>query len=92
MLIHWGTEYQNAPNGYQTNLAQFLVEQGADLVLGNHPHVLQPYETLSVTGWDGQPREGFVCYSLGNFISNQPRPGDAHHRYPGAGADEGPGN
>ena len=72
VLIHWGTEYQNAPNGYQTNLAQFLVEQGADLVLGNHPHVLQPYETLSVTGWDGQPREGFVCYSLGNFISNQP--------------------
>ena len=71
VMIHWGVEYQNAPNGHQTNLAQFLVEQGADLVLGGHPHVLQPYETISVTGWDGQEREGFVCYSLGNFISNQ---------------------
>ena len=72
VIIHWGVEYQNAPNGHQTSLAQFLVEQGADLVLGGHPHVLQPYETISVTGWDGQERNGFVCYSLGNFISNQP--------------------
>ena len=71
VLIHWGVEYQNAPNDHQTGLAQFLVEQGADLVLGNHPHVLQPYQTISVTGWDGQPRQGFVCYSLGNFLSNQ---------------------
>ena len=71
VMIHWGIEYKNTPNGYQTDVAQFLVEQGADLVLGGHPHVLQPYETISVTGWDGQEREGFVCYSLGNFISNQ---------------------
>lgn len=72
VIVHWGVEYQNAPNGHQTSMAQFLVEQGADLVLGSHPHVLQPYETISVTGWDGQERQGFVCYSLGNFISNQP--------------------
>ena len=71
VIIHWGVEYQNAPNTYQTNMARFLVEQGADLVLGSHPHVLQPYETISVTGWDGRERQGFVCYSLGNFISNQ---------------------
>lgn len=71
VAVHWGVEYQNAPNSHQTELARFLVEQGADLVLGNHPHVLQPYETLTVTGWDGQERQGFVCYSLGNFISNQ---------------------
>ncbi len=74
VMIHWGVEYQNAPNSHQTGLAEFLVEQGADLVLGGHPHVLQPYETISVTGWDGQEREGFVCYSLGNFISNQYEP------------------
>ena len=49
----------------------FLVEQGADLVLGGHPHVLQPYDTITVTGEDGTQREGFVIYSLGNFISNQ---------------------
>ena len=71
VIIHWGIEYQNAPNGHQTKLARFLVEQGADLVLGGHPHVLQPYETISVTGPEGEQREGFVCYSLGNFISNQ---------------------
>lgn len=71
VIIHWGVEYQNAPNHYQTDLARFLVEQGADMVLGGHPHVLQPYETITVTGQDGEEREGFVCYSLGNFISNQ---------------------
>lgn len=71
VIIHWGVEYQNAPNSHQTSLAQFLVEQGADLVLGSHPHVLQPYETITATGWDGQERQGFVIYSLGNFISNQ---------------------
>ena len=74
VIIHWGVEYQNAPNTYQTNMARFLVEQGADLVLGSHPHVLQPYETISVTGWDGRERQGFVCYSLGNFISSQVDP------------------
>lgn len=71
VIMHWGVEYQYAPNVHQTKVADFLVEQGADLVLGGHPHVLQPYETISVTGWDGQPRQGFVCWSLGNFISNQ---------------------
>ena len=71
VVIHWGVEYQDAPNYYQVQLAEFLVGQGADLVLGGHPHVLQPYETITVTGWDGQEREGFVCYSLGNFISDQ---------------------
>jgi poly-gamma-glutamate synthesis protein (capsule biosynthesis protein) len=71
VMIHWGVEYQNAPNSYQTELAEFLVAQGADLVLGGHPHVLQPYETITATGWDGQERQGFVCYSLGNFLSNQ---------------------
>ena len=71
VMIHWGNEYKNAPNSHQTNLAQFLVEQGADLILGGHPHVLEPYETITATGWDGRERQGFVIYSLGNFISNQ---------------------
>ena len=47
------------------------MEHGADLVLGGHPHVLQPYDTITVTGEDGTERQGFVIYSLGNFISNQ---------------------
>lgn len=71
VMIHWGVEYQNSQNSYQESLAEFLVGQGADLVLGGHPHVLQPYETITATGWDGSERQGFVCYSLGNFLSNQ---------------------
>ena len=71
VLVHWGTEYQDQPNQYQTNLAEFLVGEGADLVLGNHPHVLQPYTWLTATGEDGTEHTGFVCYSLGNFLSNQ---------------------
>jgi len=71
VIIHWGNEYKDAPNRHQTGMAEFLVGQGADLVLGGHPHVLQPYETITAPGWDGTEQEGFVCYSLGNFISNQ---------------------
>ena len=41
------------------------------MVLGGHPHVLQPYDTITVTGEDGTERQGFVIYSLGNFISSQ---------------------
>ena len=71
VIIHWGNEYFDEPNGHQTNLAQFLVAQGADLVLGGHPHVVQPYGAVTAQGWDGQERTGFVAYSLGNFVSGQ---------------------
>ncbi len=71
VITHWGIEYRTQQNGHQEKLTQFLIEQGADLVLGGHPHVLQPYDTVTVTGEDGQERQGFVIYSLGNFISNQ---------------------
>ncbi len=71
VMIHWGAEYQNAASRYQTDLAEYLVAHGADLIFGNHPHVLQPYGTVTAAAPDGTQREGFVCYSLGNFISNQ---------------------
>ncbi|NBI09334.1 CapA family protein [Colidextribacter sp. OB.20] len=71
VITHWGIEYRTKQNSHQEELAKFLVEQGADLVLGGHPHVLEPYDTITVTGEDGQERQGFVIYSLGNFISNQ---------------------
>ncbi len=73
VIVHWGIEYRDAATDYQQEMARFFVEQGADLVLGGHPHVLEPMETLTVTGWDGRQRQGFVIYSLGNLLSNQYR-------------------
>lgn len=71
VIIHWGLEYWDNPTPHQTNLAEFLVANGADLILGGHPHVLEHYTTVTAEGADGGERTGFVCYSLGNFISAQ---------------------
>lgn len=66
--VHWGNEYQRQPTKRQRDIAKRLVEAGCDLVLGHHPHVLQPAEILEAGG-----RKALVAYSLGNFISNQDR-------------------
>jgi poly-gamma-glutamate synthesis protein (capsule biosynthesis protein) len=69
--MHFGNEYQRQPSEEQKRLARRLIEAGADIVLGSHPHVVQPYEWVETSGADGTPRKGLVMYSLGNFISNQ---------------------
>ena len=69
--MHWGIEYKLQPNTEQTNLADYLFENGADIILGSHPHVLEPMEKRTVTLSDGTKKDGFVIYSLGNFISAQ---------------------
>ena len=74
VMIHWGIEYQTTQNSYQEQLADLLIANGADLVLGGHSHVPQPIEMRTVTADDGTTRTGFVCYSLGNFISSQVDP------------------
>jgi len=71
VLIHWGVEYQLVQNRYQNTVADFLIAHGADLVLGGHSHTPQPLEYRTVTLEDGSERTGFVCFSLGNFLSNQ---------------------
>jgi poly-gamma-glutamate synthesis protein (capsule biosynthesis protein) len=71
--IHWGREYQHAPEPWQRDLAWSLVDAGADIVMGSHPHVLQPAEVGSVMRAEG-PRDALVLYSLGNFVSNQRTP------------------
>ena len=71
VMIHWGIEYQTQQNEYQTQVADFLISHGADVILGSHSHVPQPMETRTVTLEDGSTRSGFVSYSLGNFVSNQ---------------------
>ena len=70
VMIHWGLEYQTKQNQHQEELAAFLFDHGADLILGGHSHVPQPMELRTLPG-GGQ---GFVCYSLGNFISSQTKP------------------
>ncbi|WP_203340823.1 CapA family protein [Planococcus beijingensis] len=68
--LHFGVEYQKMPNAEQIELAQFAAENGADIILGHHPHVLQPPEWIDTA--DG--RKVFVIYSLGNFLSGQDEP------------------
>lgn len=66
--IHWGNEYQNQPNTWQKSIAQKLSNMGVDMIIGSHPHVIQPVELLYSE--DGQNTT--VClYSTGNAISNQ---------------------
>ena len=69
--MHWGLEYQNVQNSDQEDWADFLFENGVDVILGSHPHVLQPMEKRTVTLEDGTTKDCFVIYSLGNFISGQ---------------------
>jgi len=71
VIVHWGVEYQTTQNDHQEEIADFLFDHGADVILGSHPHVLQPMETRTLTDRDGTTHTGFVCWSLGNFISSQ---------------------
>ena len=64
---HWGDEYSSYPREDQIKLAHDMVDWGADLVIGNHPHVIQPKEVYESK--DG--RTGLIYYSLGNLLSNQ---------------------
>ncbi|HIY66114.1 MAG TPA: CapA family protein [Candidatus Agrococcus pullicola] len=67
VAVHWGDEYSHRVNGMQREYAEILVEEGADVIIGTHPHVVQPVEWLPKE--DGT--EALVFYSLGNFLSTQ---------------------
>ena len=64
VFMHWGTEYQSLPTKYQKDITDFCFLHGAKLVIGSHPHVLQPMEWRKDT-------DQLVAYSLGNFVSGQ---------------------
>lgn len=64
---HWGEEYVTSPNDDQRRWAQVLADAGADVIVGGHPHVLQPFEVLGAADGRSVP----VFWSLGNFVSNQ---------------------
>lgn len=69
--MHWGTEYRTTANSEQKDLANFLFENGVNVILGNHPHVLEPMEKKTITLQDGTTKEVFVVYALGNFTADQ---------------------
>lgn len=68
--IHWGEEYQRTPNTWQKSIAQKLCNMGVDVIVGGHPHVLQPVSLLHA---EGSSKTTVCAYSLGNAISNQRR-------------------
>ena len=67
--VHWGTEYAPAPRPEDVDIAHKMLNAGASVIVGHHPHVLQPIETYPTA--DG--RMTVIFYSLGNFLSNQSR-------------------
>ena len=67
--LHFGKEYSEKPSEYQISAARRILDQGADILLGSHPHVVQPYEI--VTSGDGSTK--VIMYSMGNFLSNMNR-------------------
>ncbi|MGM9875892.1 MAG: CapA family protein [Bacilli bacterium] len=62
VAMHWGVEYTHEPTKYEKDMAQFLADNGVDVIIGTHPHVVQPVTYIGDT---------LVIYSLGNFISAQ---------------------
>ena len=66
MSIHWGNEYHRLPNDEQRLIAEEMSRSGVDIILGCHPHVLQPFDWIET-----ENKKTFVVYSMGNFISGQ---------------------
>lgn len=74
LYIHWGTEYETQENATQRTMAQRLCDLGVDVIVGGHPHVVQPVSLLQSTS---NPRHRTVCiYSVGNAVSNQMKEAD----------------
>lgn len=69
--MHWGEEYHTKPVAAQEELADFLFQNGVDIIIGNHPHVIEPFETREVTMLDGTKKQCFVAYALGNLTADQ---------------------
>ena len=68
VILHWGDEYTRQPNKFQKELAKKLCDYGVDIIIGSHPHMVQPIEMIKS---DENDNETLVIYSLGNFLSNQ---------------------
>jgi len=67
--LHYGPEYNREPSDYQEEIVQKLIEYGADIIIGGHPHVVQPFNYFKTNNTNLD--SGFIAYSMGNFVSNQ---------------------
>jgi len=67
--LHYGPEYNREPSDYQKEIVQKIIEAGADIIIGGHPHVIEPFDFFKTN--NSILDTGFVAYSMGNFISNQ---------------------
>lgn len=67
--LHYGPEYNREPSEYQKEIVKKIISFGADIIIGGHPHVVQPVDFFKTN--NTKLDSGFVAYSLGNFISNQ---------------------
>ncbi|MBD5459266.1 MAG: CapA family protein, partial [Lachnospiraceae bacterium] len=68
VFVHWGTEYAEEPDDFQRRWTQVFADCKVDVVIGTHPHAIQPYEVIR----DDDGHEMLVYYSVGNYISAQP--------------------
>lgn len=68
VVIHWGNEYQRSPSQEQIDLGDKMIDWGADIILGSHPHVIQESKIINKNN-----EKKFIVYSMGNFVSNQRR-------------------
>ncbi|MFT6150620.1 MAG: poly-gamma-glutamate synthesis protein (capsule biosynthesis protein) [Saprospiraceae bacterium] len=71
VIMHWGLEYKLDESKVQYDLAQKMFEWGANLVVGGHPHVIQPIKNIPFANKNGEEKTGLTVFSMGNFISNQ---------------------
>lgn len=69
VYFHFGSEYSRLENNYQKDIVEKTISYGADVIIGAHPHTLQPIEFYKTNS--AKIDSGFVAYSLGNFVSNQ---------------------
>ena len=67
--LHYGPEYNREPSDYQKEIVRKIIELGADIIIGGHPHVIEPTDFFKTN--NTKLDSGFVAYSMGNFISNQ---------------------
>ena len=65
LIMHWGNEYESFPNVNQKTIAVWCFSKGADIIIGSHPHVIQPVV------WEKDAKDKVTFFSLGNFVSNQ---------------------